>query len=108
MPISQDLLRVYESGETTVVGFGEAEMPDALDIAQMRDEIVEMLRQNKSKAIAFNLAGVGHVPSAMLGLFASIRQAGFAVHLHNPSRNVRTLLEVTRLNTLFHVHELGA
>jgi anti-anti-sigma regulatory factor len=44
----------------------------------------------------------------MLGLFASIRNAGFAVHLHNLSRNVRTLLEVTRLNTLFHIHDLGA
>lgn len=108
MPISQDLLRVYETGETTVVGFGEAEMPDSLDIAQMRDEIVAMLRQNQSQAIAINLGGVNHVPSAMLGLFASIRQAGFAVHLHNPSRNVKSLLEVTRLNTLFHVHDLGA
>ena len=107
MPISQDLLRVYETGETTVVGFGEAEMPDSLDIAQMRDEIVDMLRQNQSQAIAINLGGVNHVPSAMLGLFASIRQAGFAVHLHNLSRNVRSLLEVTRLNTLFHIHDLG-
>lgn len=108
MPISQELLRVYETGDTIVVGFGEGEVPEYLDIAQMRDEIVELLRSHQANSIAFDLAGVPHVPSVMLGLLASLKTAGYSVHLYNPSRNVRSVLEVTRLNRLFQLHDLVA
>ncbi len=107
MPIAQELIRVYETGETTVIGFGDGEMPDQIDIPAMRDEIVELLKQHQSTGIAVDLTGVPYVPSAMLGLLASLKKSGYDVHLYNPSQNVRRVLEVTRLNRLFQLHDLG-
>ncbi|RPI74116.1 MAG: anti-sigma factor antagonist [Planctomycetaceae bacterium] len=107
MPISQHILRVYETGPTTVVGFGDGELPDDIDIAELRDDIIEMLRQHSATRIAFDLTGTEFVPSVILGLLASLRKAGFDVLLCNPSVNVRTVLEVTRLDRLFEVQNAG-
>lgn len=107
MASASDFLRVFETGETTVVGFAGSVLPDQLDLESIRQELGAMLRQNGSSAIAFNLSGVAFLPSAMLGLLAALTRDGFRVHLHNPSANLRSVLEVTRLNRLFTVHELG-
>jgi len=108
MPISQELLRVYETGDTIVVGFGEGDVPEYLDIAQMRDEIIELLQLHQASAIAFDLTGVMHVPSVMLGLLASLKKSGYPVHLYNPCRNVRSVLGVTGLDRLYQLHDLVA
>lgn len=108
MPIPQEILRVYETGETTVLGFGTGQLPEYLDIEETRDEIVEFLKRERSASVAFDVTGVAHVPSAMLGLWASLRRAGYPVHIYNPSRNVRAILEVTRLCRLFQLHDLVA
>ena len=107
MPSATDFLRVFESGETTVVGFVGPVLPDQLDLYSIRQDLGAMLRQNGSSSIAFNLSGVDFLPSAILGLLAALTRDGFQVHLHNPSANLRSVLEVTHLNRLFTVHELG-
>lgn len=107
MASASDFLRVFESGETTVVGFHGATVPDQLDIEAVRQDLGALLRQNGSTSIAFNLSNVSFLPSAVLGLLAALTRDGFQVHLHNPSANLRSVLEVTRLNRLFTVHELG-
>lgn len=107
MPISQDILRVYETGPTTIVGFGDGEIPDYIDIGGFRDEIIELLRQHSATKITFDLTGTPFVPSAILGLFASLRNAGYEVALYNPSVHVRSVLEVTRLNRLFQLQTVG-
>jgi anti-anti-sigma regulatory factor len=42
----------------------------------------------------------------MLGLLASLKRMDINVHLYNPSSDVREVLEITRLNRLFEIHEL--
>lgn len=106
MPIHHDILRVYETGPLTVVGFGGREIVDQIDIGECRDEIMELLELHDCRVLAFDLSGVRYVPSGMLGLLASLRKKGIEVHLYNPSRDVREVLEITRLNAMFQIHEL--
>lgn len=106
MPIHHDLLRVYETGPLTVVGFGGDELPDRIDLAECRDEIRELLELHDCKDLAFDLTGVRYIPSGMLGLLASLTKLGVQVHLYNPSSDVREVLEVTHLDQLFKIHDL--
>lgn len=106
MPIHHDILRVYETGPLTVVGFGGGEIIDQIDIGECRDEIMELLTLHDCKVLAFDLTGVRYVPSGMLGLLASLKRMGIEVHLYNPSHDVREVMEITRLDELFKIHEL--
>lgn len=106
VPIHHDVLRVYETGPLTVVGFGGDEILEQVDLAECRDEIMALLTQHDSKILAFDLTGVRYIPSGMLGLLASLRRIGIDVHLYNPSADVREVLQITRLCELFQVHEL--
>lgn len=105
MPISQDIIRVYEAGPLTVIGFG-GEIPDQIDLAECRSEIVDLLKLHDCKDLAIDLTGVRYVPSGMLGLLASLKRLGIQVCLYNPSSDVREVLEITRLDQLFEIREL--
>jgi len=107
MPTSSNILRVYETGPLTVVGFGGAEVLDTVDLGECRDEILDLLTLHDCKVLAFDLTGVRFVPSGMLGLLASLKRMGIEVHLYNPSSDVREVLEITRLDRLFELHELA-
>lgn len=106
MPIRHELLRVYETGPLTVVGFGGDVLPDQIDLVECRDEIVELLKLHDCKDLAFDLTGVRYIPSGMLGLLASLKKLNIQVHLYNPSGDVREVLEVTHLDRLFKIHDL--
>ena len=108
MPIHHDVLRVYETGPVTVVGFGTDELPDYIDLAECRSEILELLKLHDCKELAFDLSGIQYVPSSMLGLLASLKRLGIQVHLHNPSKEVREVLEITHLDRLFKLHDKAA
>ncbi|MBS0263944.1 MAG: STAS domain-containing protein [Planctomycetes bacterium] len=106
MPVHHDILRVYETGPLTVVGFGEELAPDELNLAECREEILDLLKLHNCQKIAFDLTGVRYIPSGMLGLLASLRKLNIEVHLYNPSTDVREVLEVTHLDRLFKIHDL--
>jgi anti-anti-sigma factor len=107
VPIHHEVLRVYEAGgPLTVVGFGTGVLPDQIDLAECREEIIELLELHDCKDLAFDLTGVRYVPSGMLGLLASLHRRGIQVHLYNPSVDVREVLEVTHLDRLFKIHDL--
>jgi anti-anti-sigma factor len=106
VPIRHEVLRVYETGALTVVGFGSDDLPDHIDLAECREEIIELLTLHDCKELAFDLTGVRYIPSGMLGLLASLKRLGIQVHLYNPSGDVREVLEVTHLDRLFKIHDL--
>ncbi len=106
MKLGQGLLQIYEAGKLTVLGFGGKSIHDQINIAELRDEIVQLIRDHKCEVLAFDLTGVRIMPSGMLGLFASLRKLNVEVHIYNPSDDVREVLEFTKLNRLLHVHEL--
>src|SRR5258708_6241962 len=105
MPIRHEVLRVYETGPLTVLGFGEAAVLDQNDVAECREEIRELMRLHDCKALAFDLMKVQYIPSVMLGLLASLTRMGIDVHLYNISAEVRDVLDVTQLGSLFRIHE---
>jgi anti-anti-sigma factor len=99
-------LEVYHPGELTVIGFGGREILDDLNVAECRDELVELIRNNDCKVLAFDLTGVRIIPSGLLGLLASIRRLGVEVHMYNVSDDIREVLEITKLDQVIQLHEV--
>jgi len=72
-------------------------------------EIVQQLIRDGYTKILLNMAGVTHIDSSGIGElmsnYTSVRNHGGEVKLMNLHKNVRNLLQITRLFTLFDVHE---
>jgi anti-sigma B factor antagonist len=99
-------LEVYQPGELTVIGFGGREILDDLNLAECRDDLLELIREHDCRVLAFDLTGVRLVPSGLLGLLASIRRLDVEVHLYNVSDDIREVLEITKLDQLLELHEV--
>ena len=102
----EPILQVYSAGETTVVGFGGRDVLDTVNLAVCREELLDLIKENGAKRIAFDLTGVVLMPSGLLGLLASLRKEGVEVHIYNPSQDVREVLEVTHLDQVMTVREV--
>jgi anti-sigma B factor antagonist len=75
---------------------------------KLRD-VVQQLTKDGYRKIILNLAGVIHIDSAGIGElmmnYTTLRNQGGELKLMNLNKNVRNLLQVTRLYTLFDVHD---
>src|SRR5215467_8344282 len=101
---ARGIFEVYQTGELTVVGFGDREILDQLDLTTCRAEIIALVDKHKCQTLAFDLSGVKLIPSGMLGLLASLRRMNIAVHLYNPSQDIAEVLQITRLNEVLPIH----
>ena len=101
-----NVLKVYQTGELTVVGFGGKDVPDEVCIAAYRQQLFDMIAQYDTKVLAFDLSGVILVPSGMLGVLSSLRQRVERLEIYNPSPNVREVLRITKLERLFDIKEV--
>jgi anti-sigma B factor antagonist len=102
-----NILKIYQTGELTVVGFGGQDVPDEVCIAAYRDQLFELVEQHQCKVLAFDLTGVTLVPSGMLGVLTSLRNKVGRVEIYNPSPDVREVLHMTRLEQLFEIKEVS-
>lgn len=102
-----NVLKVYQTGELTVVGFGGRDVPDEVCIAAYRDQLFQLVKENNCKVLAFDLTGVTLVPSGMLGVLTSLRNKVDRLELYNPSVDVREVLHMTRLEKLFDIKEVA-
>lgn len=102
------ILKIHQTGELTVVGFGGEDFPEDYCVAAYRDQLITLIADHKVKVLAFDLAGVKLVPSGLLGLLASLRKRVDRIELYNISDDVREVLEITRLAHLFHEQTTGA
>lgn len=100
------ILKIYQTGELTVVGFGGEDVPDEVCIAGYRDELNRLLDEHQCKVLAFDLSGVTLVPSGMLGLLTSLRKRVERLELYNASSNIREVLELTNLIKLFDLRDV--
>ncbi len=75
---------------------------------RLRDVVHQLVREGYRK-ILLNLGGVIHIDSSGIGelmmSYTTLRSQGGEVKLMNLNKNVRNLLQVTRLYTVFDVHE---
>ena len=101
-----NVLKVYQTGELTVVGFGGKDVPDEVCIAEYRQQLFDMIAQYGTKVLAFDLSGVQLVPSGMLGVLTSLRQRVERLEIYNPSPSVREVLHITKLERLFDIKEV--
>lgn len=106
MMLQHEMLRVYETGSVTVLGFGGGEISDRIDLGACRADLTALLHQNQCETLGLDLTGVKYIPSGMLGMLVSLRQQGIAIHLYNPSVDVREVLQITGLERLFESHDL--
>ncbi|MFN8854093.1 MAG: STAS domain-containing protein [Planctomycetaceae bacterium] len=102
----QEMLQVYQGGELTVVGFGGREILGQIDITKCRSQLLELIKNNATKTLAFDLRGVKLLPSGMLGLMASLLKMKIAIHVYSPSNDVREVLKVTGLTKVITIHDL--
>jgi len=75
---------------------------------KLRD-IVQQLVHDGYRKIVLNLAGVKHIDSSGIGElmsnYTTLRNNGGELKLMKLDKNVRNLLQITRLFTLFDVHD---
>ena len=102
-----NILKIYQTGELTVVGFGGQDVPDEVCIAAYREQLFQLVEQHSCKVLAFDLTGVTLVPSGMLGVLTSLRSKVDRVEIYNPSVDVREVLHMTRLEQLFDIKEVA-
>ncbi len=103
------LLRVYSAGPVTVLGFGGQDVPSEFNTAHYRAAITDLVKFNQSTVVAFDLTGVRLVPSGMLGLLVSLTRIEglpLRIQVFNPSKDVREVLAITKLNKFIEVHEV--
>ena len=101
------ILKVYQTGELTVVGFGGKDVPDEVCIANYRDQLFKLIDDHHCQVLAFDLTGVTLIPSGMLGLLTSLRKKVGRIELYNPSPDVREVLQMTRLDQFFDIKEVA-
>jgi len=96
-----------EDGGVTVVSMsGRLTLGDAS--AQLRDTLRELLEADKKK-IVLNLGDVAYIDSSGLGElvsgFTTVRNSGGELKLANLTQKVNDLLTVTKLYTVFEIHD---
>ena len=101
-----NVLKVYQTGELTVVGFGGKDVPDEVCIAEYRQQLLDLIALHGVKTMAFDLSGVQLVPSGMLGVLSTIAKRVEKVEIYNPSVDVREVLRMTKLERLFDIKEV--
>ncbi len=106
-PAVPGVLRVYQTGPLTVVGFAGQDVPDEVCIAAYRDQLFKLIEDFQCQVLAFDLTGVVLVPSGMLGVLVSLRKRLERVELYNPSKDVLDVLEMTKLISMFEIREVA-
>lgn len=61
--------------------------------------------QQHARNLVLDLAGVDAMDAAGIGVLVSLQAAGIYLKLANPSRQVREVLRVTKLDTVFEICE---
>lgn len=97
----EPLLKIYEIGPVTVVGFSGEDVPSEVCVAGYREELLKLLDEHPIQTLAFDLTGVKLMPSGMLGLLSSLRKQVDNIEIYNASPDVREVLKITRLDQLF-------
>lgn len=100
-----DLTRQEKDG-ATVLGFPHPVALDASNAAALRETLTHETAHNPR--LVLEMGRVGFVDSsaigALVGVMRDARAAGGDLKLANPGRDVRTILELTRLNRVFGIH----
>lgn len=98
--IMVDLIKVYATGELTVVGFGGVDVPVDTCVSAYRDQLYSLIEKHNTKKIALDLTGLESVPRGLLGIILSLRDRVEHVEIHNVCDNVMDVLRIANLERL--------
>jgi anti-anti-sigma factor len=100
------ILDIYQAGELSVIGFGGQAVLDRIDLGECRDELAKLIDEHKCRTMAIDLTGVKLMPSGMLGLLSSIHRQGVEVRIYNACRDIREVVEITKLDQILKLHDV--
>lgn len=95
--------KVYARGALTVVGFGGEPPPDMLSLTQYRPALQQLLSEVQCNILAIDLSGIPIIPSGLLGVLTSFGKSGIEVQLHNTSKDIQEVIELTKLDTMIQI-----
>ena len=104
--VKSDILQVLAAGPTTIVSFGTKDLLEDINVAECRDELLDLVQKSRTEIICFELSRVRLIPSGMLGLLASLRQMDLEVRVLNPSPDVREVLSITNFDRLIAIEDV--
>ena len=94
-----------KEGDAVVVSVrGEIDLHNS---PELRTELLDLLARHEPKKLVLNLAGVAYMDSSAIAVLVEamqkLRKVGGRVCLTNLQPRVKSLLEIAKLMTLFHV-----
>ena len=96
--MNRDLLTTRKDGATLILGLNGVEVPDESLVARYTAQVLRLLQEYpECQVLSFDVTKVQILPSAMLGLLATVRKRGRDVEVHNPSNFIQEALRVTKL-----------
>lgn len=96
---------VKRGGALTVVQFVEGKQSEGVNVAQCREDLAAILREQDSQVLAFDLTGINHISGVLLGLMAAQARQGVEIRLYNPTVDLREVLKITRMDQIMPIHE---
>ncbi|MFQ5494955.1 MAG: STAS domain-containing protein [Phycisphaerae bacterium] len=109
MAEEQSHITVAEAGEVRVVTFSDRKILDELSIAEIRDELTQLVESTKRIKLLLSFKNVEHLSSAALGVLITLnKQVGEqkgTLKLSDICPRIFEVFKITRLNKLFDIHE---
>ncbi len=95
------IFRIAQDGGLPVVSFGDDGPPNHFYHDECITDLTSLVESNGYKQLAFDLTGVEHIASGMIGIFTWLARRGVSVELRNTSSHIRKALEALKLTNLF-------
>ena len=108
MPASDSRLRIRKQDAVTIVEFVDRNILDEANIAQIGDEIGNLIAADPSPRLLISFANVEHLSSAALGALITInnkiRAKDGQLRLANINDQIMEVFQITKLDRLFQSH----
>ncbi len=109
MSSPESRLRVTKRDEITIVEFVDRNILDEANIAQIGDEIGDLVAVDPSPKLLISFNNVDHLSSAALGALITINNKVKAkdgqLRLANINEQIFEVFKITRLDRLFQIHD---
>ena len=108
MPSPESRLRVTKRDLITIVEFVDRNILDEANIAQIGDEIGDLVASDPNPKLLISFENVDHLSSAALGALITINNKIKAkdgqLRLSNINDQIFEVFKITRLDRLFQIH----
>jgi len=109
MPEDRSHLTVKDSGGVSVVEFSDRKILDELSIAELTEELGELVTKMKDVKVLLNFKNVEHLSSAALSMLITLNkqvaERKGKLKLSDISAPIYEVFKITRLNKLFSIYE---